>query len=80
MEGISLLSYWQIDIHSKLDIAYELESRPPVEDGAIPEQLSEFMLDDTLNAINFNAFESAITAKNLTRGLKKYFANDQTVY
>ena len=36
------------------------------------------MLDDTLNAINFNAFESAITAKNLTRGLKKYFANDQT--
>ena len=26
--------------------------------------------------INFNAFESAITAKNLTRGLKKYFAND----
>lgn len=69
---------WQIDIHSKLDITYELESRPPVEDGAIPEQLSEFMLDDTLNAINFNAFESAITAKNLTRGLKKYFANDQT--
>lgn len=69
---------WQIDIHSKLDIAYELEGRPPVEDGAIPEQLSEFMLDDTLNAINFNAFESAITAKNLTRGLKKYFANDQT--
>lgn len=49
-----------------------------MEDGAIPEQLSEFMLDDTLNAINFNAFESAITAKNLTRGLKKYFANDQT--
>lgn len=36
------------------------------------------MLDDTFNAINFNAFESAITAKNLTRGLKKYFANDQT--
>ena len=36
------------------------------------------MLDDTLNAINFNAFESAIIAKNLTRGLKKYFANDQT--
>lgn len=36
------------------------------------------MLDDTLNAINFNAFESAITAKNLTHGLKKYFANDQT--
>lgn len=36
------------------------------------------MLDDTLNAINFNAFESAITAKDLTRGLKKYFANDQT--
>lgn len=36
------------------------------------------MLDDTLNAINFNSFESAITAKNLTRGLKKYFANDQT--
>lgn len=36
------------------------------------------MLDDTLNAINFNAFESAITAKNLTRELKKYFANDQT--
>ena len=69
---------WQIDIHSKLDITYELEGRPPVEDGAIPEQLSEFMLDDTLNAINFNAFESAITAKNLTRGLKKYFANDQT--
>ena len=69
---------WQIDIHSKLDIAYELEGRPPVEDGAISEQLSEFMLDDTLNAINFNAFESAITAKNLTRGLKKYFANDQT--
>lgn len=68
---------WQIDIHSKLDITYELEGRPPVEDGAIPEQLSEFMLDDTLNAINFNAFESAITAKNLTRGLKKYFANDQ---
>lgn len=49
-----------------------------MEDGAIPEQLSKFMLDDTLNAINFNAFESAITAKNLTRGLKKYFANDQT--
>lgn len=49
-----------------------------MEDGAIPEQLSEFMLDDTLNAINFNSFESAITAKNLTRGLKKYFANDQT--
>lgn len=49
-----------------------------MEDGAIPEQLSEFMLDDTLNAINFNAFEFAITAKNLTRGLKKYFANDQT--
>lgn len=49
-----------------------------MEDGAIPEQLSEFMLDDTLNAINFNAFESAITAKDLTRGLKKYFANDQT--
>lgn len=69
---------WQIDIHSKLDITYELEGRPPVEDGTIPEQLSEFMLDDTLNAINFNAFESAITAKNLTRGLKKYFANDQT--
>lgn len=69
---------WQIDIHSKLDITYELEGRPPVEDGAIPEQLSEFMLDDTLNAINFNSFESAITAKNLTRGLKKYFANDQT--
>lgn len=69
---------WQIDVHSKLDITYELEGRPPVEDGAIPEQLSEFMLDDTLNAINFNAFESAITAKNLTRGLKKYFANDQT--
>lgn len=69
---------WQIDIHSKLDITYELDGRPPVEDGAIPEQLSEFMLDDTLNAINFNAFESAITAKNLTRGLKKYFANDQT--
>lgn len=69
---------WQIDIHSKLDITYELEGIPPVEDGAIPEQLSEFMLDDTLNAINFNAFESAITAKNLTRGLKKYFANDQT--
>lgn len=69
---------WQIDIHSKLDITYELEGRPPVEDGAIPEQLSEFMLDDTLNAINFNSFESAITAKNLTHGLKKYFANDQT--
>lgn len=69
---------WQIDIHSNLDIAYELESRPPVEDGAIPEQLSEFMLDDTLNAINFNAFESALTTKNLTRSLKKYFANDQT--
>lgn len=69
---------WQIDVHSKLDITYELEGRLPVEDGAIPEQLSEFMLDDTLNAINFNAFESAITAKNLTRGLKKYFANDQT--
>ena len=69
---------WKVDIHSHLDIAYELEGRPPVEDGAIPEQLSEFMLDDTLNAINFNAFESAITAKNLTRGLKKYFANDQT--
>lgn len=69
---------WQIDIHSKLDITYELEGRPPVEDGAIPEQLSEFMLDDTLNAINFNAFESAITAKDLTSGLKKYFANDQT--
>lgn len=49
-----------------------------MEDGTIPEQLSEFMLDDTLNAINFNAFESAITAKNLTRGLIKYFANDQT--
>ncbi len=69
---------WQIDIHSNLDIAYELESRPPVEDGAIPEQLSEFILDDTLNAINFNAFESALTTKNLTRSLKKYFANDQT--
>lgn len=69
---------WQIDIHSNLDIAYELESRSPVEDGTIPEQLSEFMLDDTLNAINFNAFESALTAKNLTKGLKKYFANDQT--
>lgn len=69
---------WQIDIHSNLDIAYELEGRPPVEDGTIPEQLSEFMLDDTFNAINFNAFESALTAKNLTKGLKKYFANDQT--
>lgn len=69
---------WQIDIHSKLDITYELEGRPPVEDGAIPEQLSEFMLDDTLNAININSFESALTANNLTRGLKKYFANDQT--
>lgn len=69
---------WKVDIHSHLDIAYELDGRPPVEDGAIPEQLSEFMLDDTLNAINFNAFESAITSKNLTHGLKKYFANDQT--
>ena len=49
-----------------------------MEDEAIPEQLSEFMLDDTINAINFNAFESAITAKNFTRGLKKYFTNDQT--
>lgn len=69
---------WQIDIHSKLDITYELEGRPPVEDGVIPEQLSEFMLDDTVNAININSFESALTANNLTRGLKKYFANDQT--
>lgn len=69
---------WKIDIHSHLDIAYELEGRPPVEDGVIPEQLSEFMLDDTVNAININSFESALTANNLTRGLKKYFANDQT--
>lgn len=69
---------WKVDIHSHLDIAYELEGRPPVEDGVIPEQLSEFMLDDTVNAININSFESALTANNLTRGLKKYFANDQT--
>lgn len=69
---------WKIDIHSHLDIAYELEGRPPVEDGVIPEQLSEFMLDDTVNAININSFESALTANNFTRGLKKYFANDQT--
>lgn len=69
---------WKVDIHSHLDIAYELEGRPPVEDRVIPEQLSEFMLDDTVNAININSFESALTANNLTRGLKKYFANDQT--
>lgn len=69
---------WKVDIHSHLDIAYELEGRPPVEDGVITEQLSEFMLDDTVNAININSFESALTANNLTRGLKKYFANDQT--
>lgn len=69
---------WKVDIHSHLDIAYELEGRPPVEDGVIPEQLSEFILDDTVNAININSFESALTANNLTSGLKKYFANDQT--
>lgn len=69
---------WRVDIHSHLDIVYELEGRPPVEDRVITEQLSEFMLDDTVNAININSFESALTANNLTRGLKKYFANDQT--
>lgn len=68
---------WRINNLAKLDIIYELQERPPVEDTPITEQLSEFMLDDTFNAINYNAFDAAITSSNLTKGLKRYFANDQ---
>lgn len=68
---------WRINDLSKLDIIYELQERPPVEDTPITEQLSEFMLDDTFNAINYNAFDAALTSIDLTRGLKKYFANDK---
>lgn len=68
---------WKINNLSKLDIAYELEEQPPVEDEPIIEQLSEFMLDETVNAINFNAFDAALTSSNLTKGFKKYFANDK---
>lgn len=68
---------WRINSFSKLDIAYELQEHLPVEDEPITEQLSEFMLDETINAINFNAFDTALTSSDLTKGLKKYFTNDK---